>query len=159
MNLKKDLKTARPTLSESSITTYNSILCSLFKKVFGDDELNADKFDETDKVLDFLKDVPCNRRKTILSALVVISNKPAYRKVMLEDVNDYNKEMSTQQKTETQQKAWLSEDDINGTFSKLKDNATTIYKKKHTQLVIYKTYRIILSCVYSAVFLCPQKVS
>ena len=63
MNFKKDLKTKRPTLSESAITTYNSILTNLYKRVFKDDELDEKKFDETDKVLDFPKEVPCKSAK------------------------------------------------------------------------------------------------
>lgn len=158
MSLKKQIKQARPSLSDSSITTYNSLLCSLYKKVFDDDDLDVNKFDETKKVLDFMKDLPPNRRKTVLSALVVISNKPEYRKVMLEDVNDYNKEMSTQQKTDTQEKAWLSDDDINGTFSKLKDNANTIYKKKsYTTRDLQDLQDYIILCLLSGIFIPPRR--
>ena len=158
MSLKKELKHARPSLSDSSITTYNSLLCSLYKKVFDDDDLDVNKFDETKKVLDFMKDLLPNRRKTVLSALVVISNKPEYRKVMLEDVNEYNKEMSTQQKTETQEKAWLSEEDINGTFSKLKDNANTIYKKKtYTTRDLQDLQDYIIMCLLSGIFIPPRR--
>ena len=119
MSFKNILKEKRPTLSDSSITTYNSILTNLYKRVFKDKDLDVKDFDQTDKVLDFLKEMPCNKRKTILSALVVISGEPAYRKIMLSDVSDYNHEMAKQEKTPTQERAWLSEDDINGTFSKL----------------------------------------
>lgn len=158
MSLKKELKHARPSLSDSSIVTYNSLLCSLYKKVFDDDDLDVNKFDETKKVLDFMKDLPPNRRKTVLSALVVISNKPEYRKIMLEDVNEYNKEMSTQQKTETQEKAWLSDDDINGTFSKLKDNANTIYKKKsYTTRDLQDLQDYIILCMLSGIFIPPRR--
>ena len=158
MSLKKEIKHARPSLSESSITTYNSLLCSLYKKVFDDDDLDVNKFDETKKVLDFMKDLPPNRRKTVLSALVVISNKPEYRTVMLSDVNEYNKEMSTQQKTETQEKAWLSDSDINGTFSKLKDNANTIYKKKtYTTRDLQDLQDYIILCLLSGIFIPPRR--
>lgn len=158
MSLKKELKHARPSLSDSSITTYNSLLCSLYKRVFDDDELDVNKFDETKKVLDFMKDLPPNRRKTVLSALVVISNKPEYRTVMLSDVNEYNKEMSTQQKTETQEKAWLSDDDINNAFSKLKDNANTIYKKKtYTTRDLQDLQDYIIMCLLSGIFIPPRR--
>ena len=158
MSLKKELKTARPSLSESSITTYNSILCNLYKKVFDDDHLDVNKFDNTEKVLNFLHDLPPNRRKTILSALVVISNKPEYRKVMLSDVNEYNHEMSKQLKTPTQERAWLSEDDINGTFNKLKDNANTIYKKKsYTTRDLQDLQDYIILCLLSGIFILPRR--
>lgn len=158
MSLKKEIKHARPSLSDSSIVTYNSLLCSLYKKVFDDDDLDVNKFDETKKVLDFMKDLPPNRRKTVLSALVVISNKPEYRKIMLEDVNEYNKEMSTQQKTETQEKAWLSDSDINGTFARLKDQANIIYKKKtYTTRDLQDLQDYIIMCLLSGIFVPPRR--
>ena len=82
-----ELKKLRPTLSEGSLTTYCSILRSLHRKLFGGD-IQKDDFDESDKILKYLDDLPPNKRKTILSALVVISGKPDYRKEMLEDIND-----------------------------------------------------------------------
>ena len=133
-------------------------MCILYKKVFDDDHLDVNKFDNTEKVLNFLHDLPPNRRKTILSALVVISNKPEYRKVMLSDVNEYNHEMSKQLKTPTQERAWLSEDDINGTFNKLKDNANTIYKKKsYTTRDLQDLQDYIILCLLSGIFIPPRR--
>ena len=80
MNLKTELKNKRPNLSNGSLLTYNSILSSLYKNVFSKDstnveEIDIDKFSNTDVILQHLKGLPSNRRKTILSALVVISDK------------------------------------------------------------------------------------
>ena len=50
MNLKEELKNKRPNLSNGSLTTYNSILTSLYKNVFSNDgEIDVDKFNDTDK--------------------------------------------------------------------------------------------------------------
>jgi len=85
MNIKEELKNKRPNLSNGSLITYNSILSSLYKNVFGnDDKLDIDKFSNTDKILEHLKSLPPNRRKTILSALVVFSDKQPCRDLMLE---------------------------------------------------------------------------
>ena len=100
VNLKEYIKEKRPTLSDSSITTYTSILKNLYKKVFNSDEIDIKKFDETDKILNHLKTMTPNKRKTILSSLVIITDKKAYRDLMLEDIKDYNKDIETQTKTE-----------------------------------------------------------
>ena len=68
MDLKQKLKELRPNLSASSITTYNSILKNLHKRVF-DKELDLNDFNDTESILAYLKDVPANKRKTTLSAL------------------------------------------------------------------------------------------
>lgn len=129
--IKELIRQKREKLSVSSLNTYSSILKNLFIKIFGDIEFDENKFNETEKVLKFLKDTPVNKRKTILSALVIITNKKEYRDLMLDDVKDYNNEISKQEKTPEQVAAWIETDDINKTYEELKNNALLLYKKKH----------------------------
>lgn len=129
MEITEYIKKKRPTLSAGSLTTYTSILRSLYKKVFGEGEVDFSKFDDTDKVLAHLKDLPPNKRKTILSALVIVTDNKKYRDLMLEDVRDYNKEISKQQKTDTQEANWVSQTEVREMFEELKKNANLIYKK------------------------------
>lgn len=128
-SLSEYIKEKRPSLSDSSVTTYTSILRSLYKKVFGDGDIDFDKFDDTSKVLEYLKDSPPNKRKTVLSALVIITDNKKYRDLMLEDVRDYNKEISKQEKTDSQQENWVEQNQIREMFEELKKNANLIYKK------------------------------
>jgi len=129
-NLKEHLHSKRPTLSKSSITTYSSILKNLYLKVFGDGHIDLKRFDETDRILEFLKDVPPNRRKTILSSLVIITDKKPYRDLMLEDVRDYNKEIHKQEKTEDQKESWVSTNQVKEIWDELKKDSDLLYKKK-----------------------------
>jgi hypothetical protein len=135
MNLKEEIKKARPTLSESSITTYNSILKNLYLKVFGEKEINLDNFENSNKILKYLEDVEPNKRKTILSALVVICKdaKP-YRSLMLNDIKDYNKEIATQEKTEEQKDNWIEKDQLDNVFNVLKKEADFLYKKPNLNM-------------------------
>ena len=89
MDLKTKLKELRPNLSASSITTYNSILKNLHKRVFDNKELELNDFQDTKSILAYLKDIPANRRKTILSALTVLTGVPEYREQMLGDIETY----------------------------------------------------------------------
>lgn len=129
-DLKEVIKKARPTLSESSITTYNSILKNLHQKVFDSKDIDLDNFEKSSKILKHLEDVEPNKRKTILSALVVICKDPKpYRTLMLTDIKDYNKEVATQEKTEEQKDNWLEQDQIQSIFETLKKEADYLYKK------------------------------
>ena len=128
-SLKEYIKERRDSLSSSSLTTYSSILRSLYKKVFGNEEIDFTKFNNTDKILEYLKDLPPNKRKTILSALVIITDNKKYRDLMLEDVRDHNKEISKQEKTETQQENWVTQDEVENMYNILKKNANMLYKK------------------------------
>jgi len=128
--LKEHLHNKRPTLSKSSLTTYSSILKNLYKKVFGEGNIDFKKFDETDKILAFLKDITPNKRKTILSSLVIITDKKPYRDLMLEDVRDYNKEIHKQEKTPEQEASWVSTNQVKDIWETLKKDAELLYKKK-----------------------------
>lgn len=133
-DLRSFIKDKRPNLSESSVTTYASILRSLYKKVFGDTSggsMDFSKYGEVDKILDHLKDLPPNRRKTILSALVIVTNDKRYRDLMLEDVRDYNKEIAKQEKSDTQEENWVTQDEVKAMFNEMKRNAGLIYKKSN----------------------------
>jgi hypothetical protein len=130
MEIKDYIKKKRPSLSDSSLTTYASVLKSLYKKVFGEGKIDWDKFDDTKTVLDFLKDVPPNRRKTILSSLVIVTGKSEYRDKMLSDVRDYNKEISLQEKTPTQEENWVDDKQVKEVFEALKTDAVALMKKK-----------------------------
>lgn len=129
--IKEYIKSKRNTLSDSSLTTYSSVLKSLYKKVYGDGEIDFNKFDDADKILEHLKDLTPNKRKTILSALVIITDNKKYRDQMLADVRDYNKEISKQEKTETQEENWVTQTQVENMFNELKKNAALIYKKEN----------------------------
>jgi len=131
MDLKEVIKKARPTLSDSSITTYNSILKNLYFKVFGEKEIDLDNFENSNKILKYLENVEPNKRKTILSALVVIckDSKP-YRSLMLTDIKDYNKDIATQEKSEEQKENWIEKDELVTIFNVLKKEAEFLYKKQ-----------------------------
>jgi hypothetical protein len=97
--------------------------------VFGND-VDFHKFDDAQSILHYLKDMPPNKRKTILSALVVITDKKEYRDLMMEDVQEYNKDISKQEKTSAQQASWVNGQEIKEIYDDLKRNADLLYKKK-----------------------------
>ena len=63
MNLKTEFKNKRPNLSNGSLLTYNSILSSLYKNSTNVEEIDIDKFNNTDVILERLKGLPPNLRK------------------------------------------------------------------------------------------------
>ena len=64
----------RSHLSPQSVKTYTSILSNLYKNIFGLD-YDESNFDNTKEILDYLHNLEPNKRKTILSALVIITDK------------------------------------------------------------------------------------
>jgi hypothetical protein len=157
-NIKDYISAKRPSLSKSSLTTYSSILKNLYIRVFGDDKIDLTKFDNTEPVLKFLKDVPPNKRKTILSSLVIITDKKPYRDLMAEDVRDYNKDISKQVKTPAQEASWVETNEIKQVYDDLKQNADLIMKKKNiTPSDLQQIQNYIILCVLGSVFIKPRR--
>lgn len=157
MDLSKELKKIRPTLSDGSLKTYTSILKSLHKRIFGGD-IQKDDFDETDRVLKHLEDLPPNRRKTILSALVVISGKPDYRSEMLSDIKDYSADSKKMEKTQTQSENWVSKEDIMALYNQHKQDALSCYKKSKLNMNDLQTIQnYIILCLLGGVFIAPRR--
>jgi len=156
--IKDYIHSKRSTLSKSSITTYASILKNLYKKVFKDDDMDLGKFDNAEPVLTFLKDMPPNRRKTILSALVIITDKKAYRDLMADDVRDYNKDIHKQEKTPAQEASWVETNQVKEVCAELKKVADLLYKKKQlssTDLQQIQNY--IIMCVLGGCYISPRR--
>lgn len=158
MNLKEELKKLRPNLSDGSIKTYSSILRNLHKKVFENQELEKSNFNECNKVLEHLKDIPPNKRKTILSALVVLTDKDEYRNVMNGDVSDYNKEIQKQEKSETQRENWIETDEIREVFNRLENDAKILFKKQNkTNADIQQIQNYIIVSLLGGIFIPPRR--
>jgi hypothetical protein len=152
--IKNYIKEKRPSLSASSITTYASILKNLYKKVFGDGEIDFKKFGETEKILKHLEDVPSNKRKTILSSLVIITDNKKYRELMLEDVRNYNREISKQEMTDKQEENWVSGGEIQDTLGELKNTADALYKKAHlTPADLQQIQSYIILCLLGGIYI------
>lgn len=106
------IKEKRPSLSKSSVSTYASILKNLYYNVFGSEDIDLKGFDKTEKILDYLSDVPVNKRKTILSALYILTDNADYRCLMLSDIGMFNKEIDKQEKTEQQKNNWIDASEV-----------------------------------------------
>ncbi len=124
------IREKRSTLSNSSVNTYSSILRSLYKKVFGEGAVEPKRFDEAKKIIAYLKDVPPNKRKTILSALVIITDKKEFRELMLSDIQDYNNTISKQEKSDQQEKNWVTSEEIDLKLKELQKIAIPLMKKE-----------------------------
>lgn len=158
MNIKEELKKLRPNLSEGSIKTYSSILRNLHKKVFENQEIEKSNFNEHNRILEHLKDIPANKRKTILSALVVLTDKDEYRNVMNGDVSDYNEEIQKQEKSETQRENWIESDEIREVFNRLENDAKILFKKSNkSNADIQQIQNYVIVSLLGGIFIPPRR--
>lgn len=154
------LKEKRPNISNSSLKTYESILRNLYEKVFPNTmSYKFDKFNsDIDKVIEHLKSLPSNKRKTVLSALVVITDNKEYRELMLDDIKEYNKEESKQKKTKSQEDNWVEKVDLDKLYSVLRHNSSLLYKKdKLTQTDYQDIQNYIILSLFGGDYIPPRR--
>ena len=157
--LKETIHLARPHLADSSVQTYSSILTNVYRKVFpSDKEIKIEKFDESAKFLEALKDVSPEKRKTTLSALYIISKDPKYREKMMSDIDMYNQSLSNAPMSAKQEEEWKTPDELQALYEKYKTNANVLYKKNNlTNHDLSEIQDYILVCLYAGIFIPPRR--
>lgn len=154
------IKEKRPTLSESSVKTYTSTLTPLYKRIWTNDkDIDPSKFaNNVDMVLDFCKDIDPKYRRTIMSALVVITGDNKYREQMWKDKEVTEKKLQEQTKTEDQKENWVETDDISTIWDQLKKNALSTYKKKvFTPTDLQEIQKYILVSLMGGIYIPPRR--
>jgi integrase len=156
----------RPKLSKSSVKTYKSILSNLYKNVFETDnnasesQIDVKKFEEVDKIIKYLKQMlEPNQRKTVLSALFVITDDKKYRDLMIDDIDKYNEEENKQEIKDDKKDSWTNTDDISKLYSELEQNALFLMKKKKnlTTLDLQHIQNFIILCLLGGVYIPPRR--
>ena len=158
MDIKELILKKRPSLSKSSITTYSSILRNLYKKVFGDGEIDAKNFDKVKDIFAYLEDIPVNKRKTVLSALFIITDNDKYRGQMLDDISEFNKDIDKQEKTETQKENWVSTDDIMTVMNDMEKEVKILLNKEKFKPSDYQEIqKYIILCLLGGYYIAPRR--
>jgi len=128
-SIETSIKTNRPALGAGSIKTYVSILSNLYKKLnaTGDD---IDWFNKEEKeIMEFLKEKPAQTRKSILSALFVLTGNEAYRELMLKDCGVVNNQYKEQKKSTKEAENWISTEDIRKIYDGLLEKVSSMFKR------------------------------
>jgi len=158
-DLKEILKEKRPNLSKTSLNTYASTLTNLHKKVFTDIPFDIENFNKTQEIIEFLKDIPPNKRKSILASLVVISDKKEYRDIMLEDIKEYNKETAKQKKTQNQEESWVSQEDVDKKHKELEGKWKLLLKKGNlSQKEIQEMQDFVMLSLLGGIYIPPRRL-
>jgi integrase len=158
MDIRKELKEKRPNLSDSSITTYSSILRNLFKRVYPDEEMAMEKFNDSKKILQYLHDVPPSKRKTILSALLVLTGNKEYKELMTSDLSEYQTIIEQQEKSDTQKQNWITYEETTKILQDLEADAKLLYKKKAlTMTDMQHIQNYVILCLLSGAYIAPRR--
>lgn len=155
MDFKAKIKENRPSVSDNTLKTYQSVLNSLWKKVYGKEEFAMSKFNKIEPLKAKLDDMTLATRKTTLSALYVLTGNEDFRKLMMEDIEKTNGINSKQEMNEKQKEAYVSQEELHAKFNDLDKKIKTMYRNKDYDYAKIQEY-IILSLL-SGVFIPPRR--
>lgn len=154
MTILEELKAQRPNLLASSLKTYESNLRNMYQKVYPkDDEIDLEKFYDTKKFKNILKDLAPTTRKGRYSALYILTGLEEYQDLMMDDIEVYNKEKTTREQTETQKENSITQDDINKKMDEMKPLVNGWFKSKN----LPKIQDYLILCLYGGFYIAPRR--
>lgn len=161
--LQEIIKKLRPNLSDNTIRTYISIIRSLHRKMNPTSPYIVSAEDivqffrtQHKKVLEYLKDVDFNKRKTILASLVVLCGDEdcvkTYREQMLKDATKYNEQQRGQTKSQSQKDNWMSQDNVMKIYRKLYKDVSPLFRlEKLTPKQLQELQNLVILSVYTQI--------
>ena len=124
------LKTAKPTASASTIRTYNSVLKTIYEKVFGETKTpDIDNFKNVEAIIRHTKNDLLQTRKTKLSAIMALAPMPEYREQIYKDALEHKAITNKSEMTEKLEAAEITPEEMKQVVSNLKTNAKALNKK------------------------------
>ena len=157
MNFSDDIKKLKPTISEGSCKTYNSLLRTIHKSVFKSEPQNLKNFEKDKPIMQFLDTKPYGTRKTYLAALVVLAPLEIYKSTMMQDIKSYNDNVKKEEMTDKLQESAISTEEINKIAADLKHNADILLKKKSHKLTdLMEIQNYIIMCLYNG-YVVPRR--
>lgn len=158
--IKEAIKENKPNIGASSLTTYTSILKNLWKK-YGKGDFNIKWYSDEDDRLKDLEEVKPNIKKTQLSALISITkdaHNKKYKKIMMESAQVVQANNLKQEKTETQSKNWITQEDLLNKFNQLKKEVKPLWNKEVlTKPEYLKLQELILLMITSGLMIQPRR--
>lgn len=158
MNIAEVIKQNRPNLSASSIKTYTSILSNLFKNIYGDIPTTIEGFNDVPVVIGYLMGLQPSRRKSILAALVVLTNNDRYRTAMLADIAAHKTEIAKQTISPAQEANWIEPNEITEVYNKLTLVWNNLSKRKElTANDLQSLQDYVIVCLLSGINIPPRR--
>jgi len=152
------VKENRPNLSAGSIKTYKSVLKNVYDRCYDDKDYTFDKFNDSKRMLLHLKEIPFNKRKTVLAGLSVLTKNPDYTKVMMEDIHEYNADQLKQTKTPAQEVGMIEPAEVEEIFARLEANAKHCLKKPHLSPTdLNEVMKWIILALTGGIFQAPRR--
>lgn len=151
------LRQNRPALKDNSIATYTSSITNFLKKKGGKTEIDGYNFlkNNIPEVIEMAEQFPLERRKTIYSALTVLFDDipeigNQYSQYVMSTRKLLDTEYRKQEKSEKQEKNWVSQDKIKEVYQKMEKEIKPLMAKheSRTRADIMKIQDFVILSLY-----------
>lgn len=150
------IKEKRPDLKDGSVKTYNSILSSLWKKLFKDESIDLSRLNDIEKMTEYAESQNSNStRKVVYAILFSMTGIQDYRDKMIDTQQQINEVYADQTRTEKQEEKHVSQTELKELFEKLQVDAKKIYRHKDYDWGKLQDY--ILLALYGGQFIPPRR--
>jgi len=159
MDIKQILKSNREKLSDSSLKTYTSLLRALHKQMYGKEQFHIDNFNKTTDVIKYVNQIEnINKRKTLYSALYILTNKKKYNDFMRNDIEQYRVTQKQQTKNVKEKSNWIDFSQIKEMHSKLKKDILKLMNIKNLSMIqLQEIQQFIILSLCSGVYNSPRR--
>ena len=124
------LKAAKPAAKPNTIKTYNTVLKTIYKKIWTDtDKPDIDNFKNIEAVFRHTKDDPLQTRKTKLSAIMALAPMPEYREQIFKDAQEHKSLTEASVMTEKLEAAEIKPEEMAAVVTRVKTNADALNRK------------------------------
>lgn len=165
--IKLRVASKKPNISPKSQQIYASLINQLLKrknptyKSPNWDWLDNNPEDVSNFITDNYKVVPLGTTKTLYSALYGITGNGVYHDFMMKISNQESNEISKNQKSERQEKNWVTMDEIQTTFNEIEKIAKPylLSKEPLTGLALQTVQQYVILALTSGLFISPRRSS
>ena len=121
---------AKPAAKPNTIKTYNTVLKTIYKKIWGEtDAPDIENFRNLEAVFRHTKDDPLQTRKTKLSAIMALAPMAEYREQIFKDSQQHKKLTEASVMTEKLEAAEIKPDEMASVVARVKTNADALNRK------------------------------
>ena len=124
--IKSALKEKREKLTDSSLKTYVSILSNLHKQMNATDD-DLDWFNKQER--EIFEHLKAQTRKSVLSALFILTGNDEYRKIMLDDCKVVNENYKSQKMSDKEKENWIEVKEIQDIHDNLLAKVKAMFSK------------------------------
>lgn len=151
------IKEKRPDLKDGSVKTYNSLLSSMWKKLYKEDTPDLSRLnDDVPKLIEYIEGQKAlSTRKTLYACLFSVTGLGVFREKMVEEQQKINEVNADQTRSEKQEEKHVTQDELRQLYEYLEKEAKKMYRTKEYKWDVLQNY--ILLALYGGQFIPPRR--